>query len=130
MIGVININSKEYNSPNVELSRNERKILRYLRVPITHIERVHVTTEVISNRLNIDYDEAKYLVNHLINFGFIKYEAVFHDQTPINLELTPKGKNFLSKYSEKTLNRIFWNIIIPIFTSIIVSLLTTYYVNK
>lgn len=124
------MSSNESDYSHIELSRNERKALYYLRIPVTHIPRAYVTVEVIADRLGVPHDSSEYIVKKLIDNGLAEYVFVIHGQTPTDLGLTPKGKEYLQSRFEGILTHIFWSLAVPVVVSVITTLITTYYSKK
>lgn len=115
----------------IELSRNELKVLRYLRIPISHISRVNVTKEVISNRLRITPKHGEYIIQKLLNLELITrdpLDTVGHG--PATYLLSDMGTEYLHVRVTQTLSKLIWSLLVPIIASIIASTITTLLINK
>lgn len=115
----------------IQLSHNELKALKYLRIPISHFERVNVSTNVISDRLSVNTDQGKYIIDNLLNYGLIEIDPLskIGQSSVITYRMTSKGKEYLTVLKNTLISKITWSLLIPIIVSVITSLITTYLTN-
>ncbi|AZP96133.1 hypothetical protein CYK59_03825 [Latilactobacillus curvatus] len=118
------------NFSELNLTRNEAKVLRYLIHFFWHLPKPGITRAVINNRFHFGPSTTDYLVNSLVKMKLIvEYphdSGIYADE----IQITSKGEEYVNYMKENLLSKLLWNLFIPILASVITSIITIKLVSQ
>lgn len=109
---------------DVELTNTEVKILRYLTIPFSGIDRLNVTQQVVENRFNMDSEAASATIDRLMELGLIEPNSISKLSGVKGYALSPFGASYLKHRTESFHDHLIWSVAVPISVSLATTLIT------
>lgn len=110
---------------DIKLSKKERKVLEYLDSSEGRIQIVGVSADYLAGRIGLPTTTSKDILQKLATLSFIEQRESGYPKKEIKYVITSEGEAYLEIDKELKINRVIWNIIVPILVAFFTSLLTS-----